>query len=117
LAIVKNKTKYNMRFAAYRADGKYIHQNNSTIPPSNSRYIRDDYIGEIGWFVIAAFLPESKIPGYFNMRSPESTQGPMPLVYAKMGKEDKFVLTEDEAKKEFTIYEDRSEPEGVIHGW
>ncbi|WP_135606855.1 hypothetical protein [Methanococcoides sp. NM1] len=117
MAIVKNKTKYNMRFAAYRADGKYIHQENSTIPPSSSRFIKDDFIGDIDWFVITAFLPESKIPNQFNMDAPETTKGAMPLVYAKMGKEDKFVLAEDESSKEFTMYKDENEPEGVLHGW
>lgn len=118
MAIIKNKTHHTIRFVAYRADGTEMHQKATKIPPNQSRYVSRDYAGDIDWFLITAFLPESTIQDHVDVDIlPAVREGDDALAFAKVGVEEKFVLVEDSEKKEFRLYRDEEEPEGEIHGW
>ena len=117
MAIIKNKTKHKVRFVAYRADGEYMHQDSGEISPDESRFVKGDYLGDIDWFVIAAFIPESKTPHHFSINAPYSGKEADPLAFARVGRDEKFVLVEDDVKKEYKLYLDQEEPEGALHGW
>lgn len=118
MAIIKNKTDYNIRFVAYRADGTEMHQKATKIPPNQSRYISSNYTGGIDWFIITAFLPESGVKDHVDLDVlPAVRDGDDALAFAKVGNKEKFVFVEDVDKKEFRFYLDEEEPEGEIHGW
>ncbi|MHC1757404.1 MAG: hypothetical protein AB9861_18555 [Methanosarcina sp.] len=118
MAIIKNKTNHTVRFVAYRADGTEMHQKATKIPPNQSRYVSKDYAGDIDWFIITAFLPESSIQDHVDVDIlPAVRDGDDALTFTKVGIEEKFVFVEDVDKKEFRFYRDEEEPEGEIHGW
>lgn len=103
---------------AYRADGTEMHQKATKIPPNNSRYVSSNFTGDIDWFIITAFLPESSIRDHVDVDIlPAVRDGDDALAFAKIGIEEKFVFVEDADKKEFRFYRDEEEPEEQIHGW
>jgi len=118
LTIVTNRTKHSVRFVAYRADGAEMHQKAPKIPPGQSRYISKDYVGDIDWFIITAFLPESKVRGNVDLDTlPIIRDGDDALAFAKVGPEERLEFVEDTEKKEFHFRHTEAEPEGEIHGW
>jgi len=103
---------------AYRADGTEMHQKATKIPAGQSRYVSKDYVGDIDWFIITAFLPESKVYDHVDVDLlPAVRDADDALAFAKVGVEEKFVFVEDSEKKEFSFYRDEDEPEEEIHGW
>ncbi|MCQ1535900.1 hypothetical protein FTO70_09450 [Methanosarcina sp. KYL-1] len=95
-----------------------MHQKATKIPPDQSRYVSKEYVGDIDWFIITAFLPESTIEDHVDVDIlPAVRDGDDALSFAKVGIEEKYVFIEDIEKKEFRFYQDEEEPEGEIHGW
>jgi hypothetical protein len=95
-----------------------MHQKATKIPPNQSRYVSKDYTGNIDWFIITAFLTESKVYDHVDVDLlPAVRDADDALAFAKVGVEEKFVFAEDSEKKEFRFYRDENEPEGEIHGW
>ncbi|MGB9929352.1 MAG: hypothetical protein ACPK85_13275 [Methanosarcina sp.] len=95
-----------------------MHQKASKIPPGQSRYVSKDYVGDIDWFIITAFLSESKAPGHVDIDTlPAVRDADDALAFTKVGVEEKLIFVEDDEKKEFSFQQTDEEPQGDIHGW